>query len=49
MTVEIDRNGMIKIEAETPLEAFALQQTMKGVESKDVYKKVLISTGLDKG
>ena len=47
MIVKIDRNGILTIEAETPVEAFALNQTFKGVENKDVHKKIIIKTGLD--
>lgn len=47
MTVEIDKNGQITISAETPLEAFALNEiTKKWDKPEDVQKSILIKTGL---
>lgn len=47
MTVEIDKNGQIIISAETPIEAFALNEiTKKWDKPEDIIKTILIKTGL---
>ena len=49
MTVEIDENGMIIIEAETPIEAFALNEIIKKWNKpEDVQKSILVIAGKNK-
>ena len=43
MTVEIDKNGLIIVSAETPLEAFALNEIIKKWDKpEDMQKSILI-------
>lgn len=48
MKVEIDKDGQITISAETPLEAFALNElTKKWKTPEDMQKSILVKTGLE--
>lgn len=49
MTVEIDKNGIITIAAETPLEAFALNEIIKKWNKpENIQKSILVRTGIAK-
>lgn len=47
MVAKIDKEGMITIEAETPLESFALNEiTKKWKKPGDMENNILVKTGL---
>ena len=47
MKIEMDRNGLLTIEAETPIEAFALDAMLSKLKkSEDLHNQVVIKTGI---
>ena len=48
MKVEMNTKGVLLIQAETPVEAFALTKTFEGVPTAEMGKRIIVSTKLDK-